>query len=127
MENGKESRSSFARYCDIALGSAENGHASGFCVVAEKHLNPWGSCHGGLAFTLMDTVAGAALLSLNLEKVYVTVSSSISYLRPIYPGRAECTAEVVKCGRKIAFVDAEIHDEAGKILSRASFEFCCTE
>ena len=127
MEHTEPRVNGFVNYCGIHVGVPEDGRCEGWCDIEERHLNPWGSAHGGFSFTMMDTVAGTALKSVADGRGFVTVSSSVSFLRPVMPGRAICTAELVKNGRKIAVVDARICSEDGKLLARGTFEFCCTE
>jgi acyl-coenzyme A thioesterase PaaI-like protein len=60
------------------------------------HLNPWGTVHGGLAATLLDSCMGLAIQS-TLEKGVgsTTLEFKISLLRPITPETGQITAEGV--------------------------------
>jgi uncharacterized protein (TIGR00369 family) len=64
--------------------------ASGRVVVtaepSDAHLNPWGTVHGGLAATLLDSCMGLAIQS-TLEKGVgsTTLEFKISFVRPITP------------------------------------------
>src|SRR5215471_5463260 len=64
--------------------------SKGWVVVAAephaKHRNPFGTVHGGLAATLLDSCMGLAVLSM-LDKGFAqtTLEFKISLVRPITP------------------------------------------
>ena len=50
----------------------------------EDHLNPWGTVHGGLAATLLDSCMGLAVqTSVDMGVMSTTVEFKISFVRPI--------------------------------------------
>src|SRR3954452_3227161 len=72
---------------------------------AEKHYNPIGMVHGGVAATLLDTVMGCALHSkLPKGVAYSTLDISVRYLRPITTrtGMVLATGTLVHHGRRTA-------------------------
>ena len=83
--------------------------ASGRVVVTavpnDAHLNPWGTVHGGLAATLLDSCMGLAIQSTLGKGVgSTTLEFKISFIRPITPDTGPIKAEgkVISCGRRIA-------------------------
>jgi uncharacterized protein (TIGR00369 family) len=58
---------------------------------SEAHLNPYGTVHGGLTATLLDSCMGLAVQS-TLEKGFgqTTVEFKISLLRPTHKGGRHC-------------------------------------
>jgi acyl-CoA thioesterase len=65
--------------------------------------------HGGAIASLIDTATAFAILTLLApsEKV-TTVDLTISYLRPVTRGRLRARAKVVRGGRRLFVVSAEV-------------------
>ncbi|MFW6449395.1 MAG: PaaI family thioesterase, partial [Halobacteriota archaeon] len=73
--------------------------------------------HGGVTFTLADTVGGAALVSL-VDQPVPTIDMRIDYLQA---GRGDLVAEaeVVRLGGDVGVSDVEVYDEGGTALATA--------
>src|SRR5215469_2597366 len=101
--------------------------AKGRVVVAlapsESHLNPYGTVHGGLAATLLDSCMGLAVQS-TLDKGFAqtTVEFKISLMRPITPetGRVKAEGIVLNCGRRIGTAEGRLTDDKGRLLSHGT-------
>ena len=77
--------------------------------VGQQH----GFAHAALAFALGDSAAGYAALSLMPEGAEVlTVEMKINLLAPAAGERLVATGEVVKAGRRVSVVKAEVLAEA---------------
>ena len=114
----------FVNYCGIVIDKKENGICEGHCDIEQKHMNPWDMAHGGLSFTLMDTVAGNAIRSLgDGSRNLVTLSSNVYFIKPVPAGRAVCRGNVIRNGGKVAIVESCLYDEKETLLAKASFEF----
>ena len=63
---------------------AESGRAVITCVPTSAHLNPWGTVHGGLTATLLDSCMGLAVQS-TLDKGFgsTTLEFKITLVRAI--------------------------------------------
>ena len=87
------------------------------------HLNPWGTVHGGLSATLLDSAMGLAIRS-TLDKGVgsTTLEFKISLLRPITPDTGLITAEglVVSCGRRVGTAEGRITDPQGRVLAHGT-------
>ena len=90
---------------------------------SEAHLNPYGTVHGGLAATLLDSCMGLAVQS-TLDKGFgqTTVEFKISLLRPIAPGIGRIKAEgiVLNCGRRIGTAEGRLTDGNGGLLAHGT-------
>jgi uncharacterized protein (TIGR00369 family) len=101
----------FADLLGIELTEIEEGHAEGRIEMREELS--WDEersvAHGGVTFTLADTVGGAALVSL-VEQPVPTVDMRIDYLEA---GTGDLTAEadVVRIGEDVGFVDVGVFTE----------------
>ena len=90
------------------------------CKPTDTHLNPFGTVHGGLAATLLDTCMGLAVLSsLDKGASQTTLEFKISLLRPITPETGPIKAEgiVLSCGRRIGTAEGRVTVFQGRLLA----------
>jgi uncharacterized protein (TIGR00369 family) len=74
-----------------------------------------GLAHAGLPFSIGDSAAGyAALTLLPAEREVVTVEMKVNLVAPGRGGRLVATGRVVRAGRRILVVTAEVADDAGR-------------
>ena len=79
---------------------------------------PSGVLHGGVTATLIDTAMAFAVRTyLTDTEPTATIDLTIHYLRPHLEGKAICTARVVRPGKRIFTVSADVHNEAGKLIA----------
>lgn len=79
---------------------------------------PSGVLHGGVTATLIDTaMAFAVRTHLDDTEPTATIDLTVHYLRPLVDGRAVCTARVVRPGKRIFTVSADVHDDTGKLIA----------
>ncbi len=112
-----------ARTLGITLDSVENGEAVFVYEPGERHYNPMGTVHGGLPATLIDSAAGAAILTqLPSGYSFSTVSLTCEYFRAITEetGPVRCVGRVVKLGRQISIADATVTDRNGTLYARGT-------
>ena len=99
----------FADLLDIDVTVAEDGHAEGRLEMREALS--WNAdrlmAHGGVTFTLADTVGGAALVSL-VEQPVPTIDMRIDYLAA-GTGDLYAEADVVRCGSDVGVVDVDVY------------------
>ncbi|XVH30478.1 PaaI family thioesterase [Haloferacaceae archaeon DSL9] len=100
----------FARHVGIDVTAAADGRATGELSLEAHHSSVPGRtiAHGGVAYALADTVAGAAVISLH-EKPTPTIDMRIDYLAPAQTALT-ATAEVVRDGANVATATATIRD-----------------
>ena len=101
---------------------AADGEATLEIDVAEQHLNPAGTVHGGLLATLVDATMGAAIRSTVDDEVPATSQLTLTYLRPGTPGRLVVTARVRKRGENLTVCEADVEQD-GKSLVHALATF----
>ncbi len=109
----------FADLLGIEVTEASEGHAEGYVEMREELS--WSSkqlmAHGGVAFTLADTVGGAALVSLTDQPV-PTIDMRIDYLNA-GTGDLHAEADVVREGGTVGTVDVTVSDEEGTHIAEA--------
>ena len=105
------------RDVDIAKGTIEIGFEAD-----ERFVNPAGTVQGGFLAAMLDDTQGPALFAMTDGKVYApTVDFSVSFLKAARPGRFVGKGRVISLGKTIAFTEAELFDEAGELVARATF------
>ena len=102
---------------------AEGGRVVITVQPTDALLNPWGTVHGGLTATILDSCMGLAIISL-LEKGFgsTTLEFKISLIRPITPATGLITAEgkALNCGRRVGTAEGRVTDAKGRLLAHGT-------
>ncbi len=82
--------------------------------------HPGGILHGGVTATLIDTaMAYAVRTRVAPEERTATIDLTVHYLRPHIDGTFACTAKVVRAGKRIFTVSADVYNESGDQIATA--------
>jgi len=107
----------FIREIGMELIESREGYCKGKVDITEKHLNPMGTVHGGVIFSLADTMGGRAAMTYGTP--VVTLSSNINYLNP---GKdtayIEAEANVIRNGKTTSVVDVMIRSAEGVDIAK---------
>lgn len=80
--------------------------------ILPRHAQQNGFIHAGVQATLADHAAGAAAATLVEEgQTVLTLEFKLNLLRPALCQRLLCRAEVLKAGRQVTVVEAEVFAE----------------
>lgn len=110
----------YAQLLGLELEDIASGTAKLALNVRKELTQNQGVVHGGAIASLIDTATAFAILSLLEPKEKVTtVDLTISYLRPATGGRLTAVAKVVRSGRRLYVVSAEVFDDRGKLITTA--------
>jgi len=110
----------FAKLLGIQLDSVEPGHAVLSMEVRHELKQNHGVVHGGAIAALIDSAMALAIMPLLAENERTTtVDLTIHYLRPLTEGTARSSARVVRAGKRVITVSAELFDEHGKLAATA--------
>jgi acyl-CoA thioesterase len=111
----------FARLLGLEFVTAERGAAT-FALEAREELTRMGGIlHGGVIVSLLDTAAAfAAHTLLEPGTQTVTVDLTVHFLRPVSAGRIESRARVLRAGRRILVINAEVTDPTGVLIATAT-------
>ncbi len=108
---------------DFDFVEVEEGRAVFAGTPGEHVYNPSGTVHGGYAATLLDSACGCATHSrLTAKQVYTTLEIKVAYHKAITrdTGRLRAEGKVVSIGRKVAFAEAKLSDESGRVYASAT-------
>ena len=105
------------RAVDTATGTIEVGfEADG------RFVNPAGTVQGGFLAAMLDDTQGPALFAMTKGEIYApTIGFHISFIKAARPGRFVGKGRVVSLGKTIVFTEAELFDEDGELVARATF------
>lgn len=115
-------RNPFANYIGMELLEVSAGCARARIRLAPQYENIYGNMHGGCAFSLADTLAGAAAGSYG--NFVTTLDASMNYMLPVTGTEyLYCEAKVQRSGSSISVVRVELTDDNGKLLIDGSFTY----
>ncbi|MDD4510702.1 MAG: PaaI family thioesterase [Oscillospiraceae bacterium] len=112
----------YARRAGVRMTSISSEQAEGILDITPDAYNPLGIAHGGFLYMFADTVAGVAAWALT-GRSYVTLDSSIHFLRPATEGRLRAVAKPIQLGRKICIYSVEVFDQNEKKVLYATLTF----
>jgi acyl-CoA thioesterase len=115
------------RFCDL-IGLQFTEMEKGFCrtelSITDAHLNPYGTLHGGVVYTLADTGMGGALSTLLADdEKCSTIEIKINYLKSRRSGKLICNTKVIHQGKSIAFLESLITDQGDQKVATATGTF----
>lgn len=103
---------------------ATPGRGVASLTLDERHMNPNGVGHGAVAFTMMDTAMGAAVMSVLDEGcVCATIEIHTRFHRSAAAGRLSAEATILQAGRRIIHLQAATIDEGGRLIASATASF----
>ena len=110
----------FAKLMGMKLVDLRPGEAVLSIEMRDDLRQPSGILHGGVTATLIDTaMAFAVRTRLAHDEVTATIDLTVHYLRPHISGVFTCTAKVVRAGKRIFTVSADVHNTEGKLIATA--------
>jgi uncharacterized protein (TIGR00369 family) len=107
----------------LELGSADPD--AGTIEVAfagsDQFLNAAGVIQGGFLAAMLDQTLGLALATgLGPGQFAPTTDLHVQFLRPVRPGRVTGHGRVVRRGKDVAFLTAELTDDSGQLAAVAT-------
>ena len=111
--------SPFNNYLGIKLEKFEEGSVTYTLKTTQSHLNVNQAIHGGVFFSLLDSVTGATIRSV-IKQPIVTVNMSIHYFAPAKNGELlTASAKIIQQGNSIVTAEASIVDSVGNVLAKS--------
>lgn len=95
---------------------------SGYSIIEvdieSKHLNPFGSVHGGMYASLIDSAAyWAAYCNKDEDSGFTSLDLEVTNLAMAYSGKLIATATAIKEGKSIVLCEVTLTDQTGKIIA----------
>jgi uncharacterized protein (TIGR00369 family) len=120
--------------CDLTLGmvcidKSEPGRTVWQMPADERFTNPAGVLQGGFLAACCDSAMGASSVTYAAGRKVFAANAEIkvSFLGPVRPGgMLTCSARVISGGSRVAFVEAEVADDDGTLVAKASSTYIYT-
>lgn len=110
----------FAKMIGMRLVEMKPEEATIQIEMRDELRQPHGLLHGGVTATLIDTAMAFAVITvLEKDEKASTVDLTVHYLRPHIEGAFSCTAKIVRAGKRLLTVSADVFNEHGKLLATA--------
>jgi uncharacterized protein (TIGR00369 family) len=123
LASGALPLNTIARTLGYDVIEAESGRVVITVEPTDAHLNPWGTVHGGLTATILDSCMGLAIKS-TLEKGVgsTTLEFKVSLVRAITPQTGQIRAEgkVLACGQRVGTAEGRVTDSRGRLLAHGT-------
>lgn len=106
----------------LSLEEYDEGYAKGKMVIHDRLLNPYGSIHGGVLYSMADIIAGCAACSRG--RYSSTVHGGINFLNPAMDTEyVICEANEVRSGKSIAVYEVKLYDDKECLIDTGTFTF----
>ncbi len=113
----------FYQHLGLELDSLADGKSAIRLPFRKEYGNTRGEVHGGAIATLVDAAMSQAVRSTVEQGARVaTISMTINYLAPGV-GDLMGRGAVIRAGRNLSFVEAEVTDAGGNRVGRATATF----
>ncbi|MBB1040287.1 MULTISPECIES: PaaI family thioesterase [unclassified Dietzia] len=113
--------SRFVRASGLVIDEVTATSLRGHAVLGEDHLTAWGTVHGGVYASIVESAggAGAGAAVADRGQIAVGVHNGTDFLRASTGGRVDVSAEALFQGRGQQLWDVVIRQsESGTVLAR---------
>lgn len=110
----------FLNHIGAQLESVEEGKVSISIESSPELTQQTGYLHAGITTSIADSAAGYAALTLMPEgREVLSVEFKVNLMRPATGNKFMANARVIKPGRQLTVVEAEVEDlDSGKIITK---------
>jgi uncharacterized protein (TIGR00369 family) len=123
IRDGRLPRPPIAALLGFNLVEVEPGHAVFEVVPGERHYNPIGVVHGGLAMALLDSCMGCAVhTQMAAGSTYTTLEAKTNLVRAITgeTGKLRAIGKTLHVGKRMATAEGRLEDASGKLYAHAT-------
>lgn len=115
------SRSPAGNWLHPRLELVEKGYIEMSVLIKKEMCNPYGNIHGGMMSLVIDEAIGWAIISLEAENNYTSISLNTDFLYAASLGeRITAKATIIRFGKKIINASVNVYNEEGKHLAKAT-------
>ena len=108
----------YHKFIGLKVLDAGKNYAELMLPVKKETINGNGVLHGGMYYTLCDLAASAVLEANNKEGYfYVTHDLNVSVLSSVSSGTVKARAELMKAGKRMAFVEVRVYNDKEDLLA----------
>lgn len=112
----------FANKIGLHVTEVDLGYARGELEIQSYFNNPMNIVHGGILFTIVDTLGGVATTTYGHP--LPTIDASIQFFRSFDNStKIIGEAHVIKNGRNIKVVDVTLYDDSHKICVKSTLQY----
>jgi len=123
IRDGRLPAPPIARLLGFRLAEVDNGLAVFEIMPGERHYNPIGVVHGGLAMTLLDSAMGCSVhTQLPTGTGYTTLEAKVNLVRAIGAGTGALRAigKLIHAGKRVATAEGRLVDREGTLYAHAT-------
>ena len=103
------------------IAEAEPGRVVVEIAAGPEHRHGGGVVQGGVITQIADAAMGMSLATLQPDGIWnTTIELKINFIRPAIEGRLWAVGRVIEMGETLLFGEADVVDEAGRLIARAS-------
>jgi uncharacterized protein (TIGR00369 family) len=122
-----DSRSPAGNWIGFTLEKIEKGAAELTATIKHEMTNPYGHIHGGMMSLVIDEAIGWAVVSLDTELHYTSLTLNLDFLYAAKEGeKIRAKSHVLRVGKKIINVECHVYNMDDKILASASSNLIVT-
>jgi uncharacterized protein (TIGR00369 family) len=108
----------YYNYIGIEFGEAGKNFAEVMLDVKKETMNVHGVLLGVMYYTLIDVSTSVAVeYGLPEGYYYVTNDINVSVLNSVSSGRVRARAEVLKSGKRLAFVESRVYNDKNELVA----------
>ena len=114
-----EGSGAFVRAAGLALDEVSGNRVTGHIDLSEDHHTPWGTVHGGVYATAIESAAsiGASTAVRERGMVAVGLTNTTHFLRSVTAGRVLVEAEALHQGRSQQLWRVDVRDDRDRLLA----------
>jgi len=108
----------FFKHLGIEIKELKKGYSRVEVLLGENHINSFGSIHGGVCASLIDTAAyWAGYCGREENEGFTSLDLSVTNLSMAKKGRLIAEGHTIKEGRSICLSEVTVTDENGKPIA----------
>jgi acyl-CoA thioesterase len=107
----------FYRLVGMEVLRADEAGSAFQIAIDERHLQAYGTAHGGVLAGLVDAAMGLAILGRVPDADCATVELKVNFLAPALPGELTAHGRVVSQARRTVVAWADAADATGALVA----------
>ena len=128
MENFPGPIPPFSKWLNGRIVDVKRGEIEIEFLIRPEWANPTGLLHGGMQGALIDDTIGMTTATLGYQGFLISVNSQLNYLGKAKVGdEIRVKARVIREGKNIVNISAEIEDKNGKIIATGNSNLLKTQ